>query len=127
MNVLVVLDMSPEDGDGGVDLAPLDWVLERARRASDRVTVLLVGAVTGARVDALEGRATERLEAWEGIAHVRRLPGEPPREILRVLGHEPWDELVLSGGTRTPAGKIRPGGLAEYLLLNAPVTLTLVR
>ncbi|MDP2479691.1 MAG: universal stress protein [Candidatus Palauibacterales bacterium] len=127
MNVLVVLELDPDTGADDDALAPLDWVLQRARRASDRIAVLLVGAAPGAPAEALEERATRRLGSWPGIAHVRRLPGEPPREILRVLGHEPWDELVVSGGTRTPAGKIRPGSLAEYLLLNAPVTLTLVR
>jgi nucleotide-binding universal stress UspA family protein len=127
MNVLVVLEPDPDAGAADDALAPLDWVLQRARRASDRITVLLVGLTTGAPAEALEERSTGRLGSWQGIGHVRRLPGEPRREILRVLGHEPWDELVVSGGTRTPAGKLRPGGLAEYLLLNAPVTLTLVR
>jgi nucleotide-binding universal stress UspA family protein len=127
MNVLVVLEASTEPGDEGRDLAPLDWVLERARRPTDRVTVLLAGNAAAPSTEALEDRVDRLLQAWEGTSHVRRIPGEPSREILRVLGHEPWDELVVSGGTRTPAGKIRPGGLAEHLLLNAPVTLTLVR
>lgn len=125
MNVLVVLEAHPDADEPRLE--PLRWALERARRASDRITVLVVGATVGPAAGALEEEANHLLLAWEGVSRLERLPGEAAREVLRVLGRDAWNELVLSGGTRTPAGKIRPGGLAEHLLLNAPVTLTLVR
>jgi hypothetical protein len=126
MNVLVVLEPDP-DSVSEQSLAPLDWAMERARRATDRVVVVLVGHVFGPATDALELRAQARLRSWEGLSHLRRAQGQPDRAVLRVLGHEPFDELVLEGGRRTPAGKIQPGTLVERLLLDAPITITLVR
>ncbi len=124
MNVLVVIEIEAEADE--VALAPLEWVLERRGR-TDRLTVALAGPTMGRPAQDLARRIERRLAEWGGISSLRKAPGDPAREILRLLGHEPFDELIAAGGSRTPAGKIRPGPLAERLLLNAPVTLTFVR
>jgi len=125
MNLLVVL----EPGEASVEevLAPLRWTLDRRGEAGLGLTVAVVGPTGGPEAHAAEDGARELLRAAGRPEAVRRLAGDPEREVLRLLGREGFDELALSGGTRTPAGKIRPGRLAERLLLNAPVTLTLVR
>lgn len=125
MNLLVVL----EPGETSVDdvLAPLGWSLDRCAEGRVDLTVVLVGHTDGPEARSTEEEVRALLRAAGRPEVVLRLPGHPEREILRLLGRESFDEVALSGGARTPAGKIRPGRLAERLLLNAPVTLTLVR
>jgi nucleotide-binding universal stress UspA family protein len=40
--------------------------------------------------------------------------------------HE-FDKIVLGGGETSPMGKIQIGGIAEFVLLNSHVTVSLVR
>ncbi len=38
-----------------------------------------------------------------------------------------YDQLVIGGGTLSPMGKIQLGPITEFVLLNAPTTVKLVR
>jgi len=125
MRLLVVL----EPGEASVEdaLAPLHWSLERRAGGGVELTVVLVGHTDGPEAGSAEATARKLLRGAGRPEEVTRLPGSPDREVLRFLGRETFDEVVVSGGARTPAGKIRPSRLAERLLVNAPVTITLVR
>jgi len=125
MRLLVVL----EPGEASVEdaLAPLHWSLERCAEGRVELTVILVGHTDGPEAGSAESTARTLLRGAGRPEDVTRLPGPPDKEVLRLLGRETFDEVAVSGGARTPAGKIRPSRLAERLLINAPVTLTLVR
>lgn len=125
MKILVVL----EPGEPSVEdpASPLRWALARCGDSDVEIRVVLVGHIDGPESRSMEADARQRLRAANQDVEVLHLGGQPEREILRFLGRETFDAMVLAGGTRTPAGKIRPGRLAEQLVLDAPVTLTLVR
>jgi len=60
-------------------------------------------------------------------ADVRRLTGHPGSELTELAEREGFDRIVLSGGRRSPLGKIDLGDVAEFVLLNADVSVTLIR
>lgn len=117
-------------GIGGSDDAfrALDRTIERAARTGDAVTVAVV---ENPAVDADPVAVVERVRARladAGLdAPVRRLDGDPGPALVTLAEAEGFDELVLGGGQASPLGKIDVGRIAEYVVLNAPVTVTLVR
>ena len=60
-------------------------------------------------------------------AEVRDLTGDPGSQLLDVAESEEFDQIVLGGGQRSPMGKIKLGHIAEFVLLNSPVSVKLVR
>jgi nucleotide-binding universal stress UspA family protein len=106
----------------------LDRTVARAREAGDDLTVAVV---ENPESDRSPGEVRERVESvlsGEGVdAAVRELSGDPGAELVRVADDEGFDGVVLGGGERSPMGKIRLGHIAEFVLLNANVSVTLVR
>ena len=117
-------------GIGGSDDAfrALDRAVERAREAGDSLTVAVLDnpAVDSDR-GAVADRVRERLGEAGLEADVRELEGEPGPALVTLAETEGFDEIVLGGGEASPLGKIDVGRIAEYVVLNATVTVTLVR
>jgi len=117
-------------GIGGSEdsLDALDRTVRRAREAGDDVTVAVVENPESDR-DPEEVMAAVRqtLEDGDLNADVRRVSGDPGSSIVDIAEREDFDEIVLGGGTQSPMGKIRLGHIAEFVLLNSHVTVTLVR
>lgn len=117
-------------GIGGSEdsLDALDRTVRRAREAGDDVTVAVVENPESDR-DPEEVMAAVRqtLEDGDLNADVRRVTGDPGSSIVDIAEREDFDEIVLGGGTQSPMGKIRLGHIAEFVLLNSHVTVTLVR
>lgn len=115
----------------GVDDRPNSWraldrALERGAAAGDEVTVAVMA--TGVAADDAEARVRERLAATDVPASVRRVEGENAgSELVQIAESEGFDGIVLGGGTRSPMGKIRLGDAREFVVINADVTVTLVR
>ena len=117
-------------GLGGSDDAfrALERTLERVQAAGDDLTVAVVDnpAVEAAPTDLLE--RVEAAVASAGVdATVTRLEGDPGPALCALAETEGFDELVLGGGQQSPMGKITVGDIAEFVVLNAGVTVTLVR
>ncbi|USZ69503.1 universal stress protein [Halorussus salilacus] len=122
MNVLL--------GIGGSDdsLHALEKTVDRAKAAGDDLTVAVLENPESDRdPDDVEDRVRETLDDAGFSAEVRRLPGDPGSELVDLAEREGFDQLVLGGGQRSPMGKIKLGHIAEFVLLNSPVTVTLVR
>ena len=114
-------------------------VVERTREAGDDLTVAIVeNPASEATPDEIETRVQEAVaeaglalsESDEGDPDgvtLRRVTGEPGPRLVEIAEREEFDQLVLGGGIRSPLGKITLGQVAEYVLLNARVTVTLVR
>jgi nucleotide-binding universal stress UspA family protein len=119
-------------GIGGTDDAyrALDRVVERTRETGDDLTVaVLDNPESDPDPAAVERRARSTLAA-AGLAEatdVRRLEADPAPALVALAEQEGFDRLVLGGGQRSPMGKIALGGIAEYVLLNARTSVTLVR
>jgi nucleotide-binding universal stress UspA family protein len=119
-------------GIGGTEdsFRALDRVVERTGETGDDLTVaVLDNPASDPPPDAVERRARAVLEdAGLGDAvDVRRLEGDPAPSLVQLAESEGVDRLVLGGGQRSPMGKITLGDVAEYVLLNARTTVTLVR
>jgi nucleotide-binding universal stress UspA family protein len=117
-------------GVGGSDdsLRALERAVERAREAGDELTVaVLDNPESAAAVDDVEERVRETLAAADIDAAVRRLEGDPGSRLVDVAEREGFDRIVLGGGETSPLGKIQLGSIAEFVVLNASVSVTLVR
>ncbi|GAD51974.1 universal stress protein family [Halarchaeum acidiphilum MH1-52-1] len=117
-------------GIGGSDdsLDALDRTVERAVEAGDELTVAVLDNPESERsADEVIDHATAVLEDAGLDADVRHITGDPGSELVQLAEREDFDQVALGGGERSPMGKIRLGHIAEFVLLNAPVTVTLVR
>ena len=117
-------------GIGGSDdsFRALDQTVERAAVANDDLTVAVVDNPDSS-VDPEE--ILERAEAAvdeAGIdAEVRRVEGDPGSRLVEIAEAEAFESIVLGGGHTSPMGKITIGSIAEFVLLNAKTSVTLVR
>lgn len=117
-------------GIGGTDdsLAALDQTVERAVAAGDDLTVAVLENPDSPRtpeeiVEHVEGRLAEaNLDAA-----IRRVAGDPGSRLVELAESEDFDGIVLGGGERSPMGKINLGSIAEFVILNATTSVTLVR
>ncbi|TSD13759.1 universal stress protein [Haloglomus irregulare] len=117
-------------GVGGSEdsLRALDRAIERARGAGDDLTVAVVdNPESPVDVDDVESEVRERLAATGFDAEVRRLEGDPGSRLVQLSEQEAFDRIVLGGGETSPLGKVRLGSIAEFVILNASVSVTLIR
>jgi nucleotide-binding universal stress UspA family protein len=122
MKLLLGIGGSPD----GIDA--LERTLERVAETGDDLTVALLDTVsTDYDLDELEQKARERIDASDVAAETRRVPGHPGSKLTEIAQREGFDRIVLGGGQRSPMGKINLGEVAEFVLLNADISVTLVR
>ncbi|MUW14365.1 universal stress protein [Halorubrum sp. CBA1125] len=117
-------------GIGGSDdsFRALDRTVERAAVADDDLTVAVVeNPDSSVSVDEVVRRAEEAIEEAGIGAEVRRVEGDPGSGLVEIAERESFDEIVLGGGHTSPMGKITIGSIAEFVLLNAKTSVTLVR
>jgi nucleotide-binding universal stress UspA family protein len=117
-------------GIGGTDdsLAALEQTVDRAVEAGDDLTIGVVDnpAAELSRED-VESRVRTVVDEAGLDAEVRHLDGDPGSALVRLSEEEGFDKIAIGGGQRSPMGKIKIGGIAEFVLLNAHVTVSLVR
>ncbi|MFC4990236.1 MULTISPECIES: universal stress protein [Saliphagus] len=122
MNVLLGIAGSDE----GIEA--LEKTVERTLEAGDDLTVAVVDKPEAERSqEATVERAEVVLAEADLEATVRTLEGDPGSSLVDFAEHGGFDRLVIGGGTESPMGKIRLGPIAEFVLLNATTTVTLVR
>lgn len=117
-------------GIGGTDdsLAALDRTVERAVAAGDALTVAVVENPNSPRSpEEIVEHVEDRLAEADLDAAIRRLEGDPGSRLVAVAESEGFDGIVLGGGQRSPMGKINLGSIAEFVILNATTSVTLVR
>lgn len=117
-------------GIGGSEdsLDALDRTVRRVRQAGDDLTVAVVENPESDREpDEVVAEVRRVLDDSAITADIRRVSGDPGSSIVEIAESEGFDEIVLGGGSQSPMGKIRLGHIAEFVLLNSHVTVTLVR
>ena len=117
-------------GIGGSDdaLRALDATVARAVEAGDELTVAIVDNPASDRSPAeIDGLVRERLTETGLDATVRRVEGDPGSRLVEIAENEGFDRIALGGGQTSPMGKLQVGSIAEFVLLNSHVTVTLVR
>lgn len=109
-------------------LTALDETVERARDAGDELTVAVVDDPDAEPTPSeLIDRARARIERAGIDATVRRVEGDAGGRLVEIADREGFDQIVLGGGQTSPMGKVSLGSIAEFVLLNATVSVKLVR
>lgn len=117
-------------GVGGApdSLVALSTIVERAAAVGDELTVaILSNPETDVATAELEERVRAELEKTGVGASIRQLSGDPGSRLVAVAEEEGFDVVALGGGEQTPMGKISVGSIAEFVVLNARVSVLLVR
>jgi nucleotide-binding universal stress UspA family protein len=117
-------------GVGGSEdsLRALDATIARAVGAGDDLVVAVVdNPEASLSADELLGRARDRVATTDLDAEIRRITGDPGSRLVDIAESEGFDQIVLGGGQSSPMGKIQVGSIAEFVVLNARVTVKLVR
>ena len=106
----------------------LGKAIRRAKEAGDDLTIAVVENPDSEPNPAdVRDRIDEALADAGVEADVRTLSGHPGSELLELAERESFDRIVLGGGETSPLGKVQLGSIAEFVLLNARTTVTLVR
>ena len=106
----------------------LEETVERAVETGDALTVAIVeNPESETDVEEIRDRVEAALSAESFDAEVRTLSGHPGSQLLELAEREGCDRIVLGGGETSPLGKVELGSIAEFVLLNAKTTVTLVR
>ncbi|OAQ52225.1 hypothetical protein HTG_11430 [Natrinema mahii] len=123
MNVLLGLGGSDES------VKTLQRTIERTTDVGDDLTVVIVDKPESKRSqDEMYQQAREALdEAGLEDRPVEKLEGDPGSALVDYAEQGEYDQLVIGGGTLSPMGKIQLGPITEFVLLNAPTTVKLVR
>jgi nucleotide-binding universal stress UspA family protein len=117
-------------GIGGSDDSwrALSQTAERAANAGDSLTVaILDNPDSEIGIEEIEKKIEQRLSEHDLDVDVRHIEGDPGAMLVEVADSEGYDQIVLGGGERSPMGKIRVGQVAEFVVLNAETSVTLVR
>lgn len=117
-------------GIGGSDdsARALRRTVDRAVAAGDDLTVAVIEGPAGELDrEGVERRACEVLDDAGLPADVRHLEGDAGSALVSLAESEDYDEIVVAGGETSPMGKIKINSVAEFVLLNAHVSVKLVR
>ncbi|WP_248515592.1 universal stress protein [Salinarchaeum laminariae] len=121
MHVLVGVEGSEESGRA------LEGVLERAADAGDELTVA-VFALGEQSLDDVESSVREQLADAAVSWSIERITADHPASALVELAESgPYEQLAIGGGQQSPMGKIELGSTTEFVLLNAQLSVRLVR
>ena len=122
MNVLVGLVGSDES------IKTLRRTIDRTREMGDDLTVAIVDKPEAKRSqEEMKMQAEELLTEANIDAEIVILEGDPGSSLVDYAEQGEYDQLVIGGGTLSPMGKIQLGPITEFVLLNAPTTVKLVR
>jgi nucleotide-binding universal stress UspA family protein len=117
-------------GVGGSDdsIRAAEQTVARAAVAGDELTVAVVENPSSDRSREEVTETVRELLDAEGVdAEIRHLDGDPGSRLVETAESEGFDQIVLGGGETSPMGKINIGSIAEFVLLNSHVTVSLVR
>jgi nucleotide-binding universal stress UspA family protein len=118
MNVVVGIDGSDDA------FAVFERMVTRARETGDDLTVALVESALD-DATAVARRVRETLAEAGLDAAVQHVDGDG--ELVALADGEAFDRLVVSGGERTPTGKLSFSPTTEFVLMNADTSVTLAR
>ncbi|MCT9095220.1 universal stress protein [Haloarchaeobius sp. HME9146] len=122
MRVLLGIEGSDES------MRTLRKTIERTKEAGDELTIVVVEKDEAKREQSEMAEQARELVEKSGIdAEVRVVSGHPGSTLVDIAEREDFDQLAIGGGTQSPMGKIRLGPITEFVLLNANITVRLVR
>lgn len=120
MKVLLGVDGTESSGRA------LHSAAERAAEAGDDLTVA-IAAKDDDEARELERRVRETLDGSDVDAEIRHIGADPSSRLVELADSEHFDRLVIGCGERSPMGKIEVKRDAQFVILNARTSVTLVR
>lgn len=117
-------------GIGGSEdsLYALEVAIDRAKQAGDDLTIAIVENPESELTQSeIRDRVAEALSNAEFDAEVTTLSGHPGSQLTELAERGSFDRIALGGGEKSPLGKVQLGEIAEFVLLNAQTTVTLIR
>lgn len=121
-------DMHVVLGVGGAEDAflALRETVRRTATTGDALTVAILNDIAE-DPDRLEREVEDTLAPHDITAKIIHLDGEAGPRLTEFADAQEFDRIVLGGGKRSPMGKITLGEVAEFVILNADTSVTLVR
>lgn len=114
--------------DAGSDaLDALSRTVDRARSVGDDLTVAVLERPDGEASLAEAAEMVEDAVGTGGSVEIRQVEGHPGSRLVEIAEAEGFDRIVLGGADQSPMGKIRIDSIAEFVLLNSHVSVTLLR
>lgn len=104
----------------------LEETVRRTATTGDALTVAILDSLAE-DPSGLERRITETLAPHDIRADIVHLDGDAGPALTELADSGGFDRVVLGGGRRSPMGKIALGEVAEFVILNADTSITLVR
>ncbi|AUX08437.1 universal stress protein UspA [Halalkaliarchaeum desulfuricum] len=116
-------------GTGDDSIHTLERIARRATAAGDEVSIVVGGPGPVTSIEELEERVRAELSGLDVDAEIRTLGADEDLGgyLVETAEREGFDRIVLEGGARSPMGKIQLSSTAEFVLLNATTSVTLVR
>lgn len=117
-------------GIGGTEdsFRALSETVDRTAAVGDRLTIAILDNPASDVVPGeIEDRVRRAIESAGLSAEVRHVTGDAGSRLTQIAETEGFDSIVLGGGEKSPMGKIRLGSIAEFVVLNATVSVTLIR
>ena len=117
-------------GIGGTPdaMQALERTVQRTTETGDRLTIAILENPDADRSAAeIEAAVANVLDEHDASAEVVQLAGEPGPALTDFAAEGAFDRIVLGGGHRSPMGKIAVGRVAEFVIMNADRTVTLIR
>lgn len=110
-------------------MVALRETLVRTETTGDSLTIAILENPATDRTPAEIERTVEEAIASHDVdpTEIVRLDGDPGPAIVEFAESGEYDRIVLGGGKRSPMGKIALGQVAEFVLLNADTSVTLIR
>ncbi len=115
-------------GGGDESRRALTETVDRAVEAGDELTIAIFE--TDERDEGreeIERDVRAELDEAGLDATIRHIEEAPESELLRIAEEEGFDQIVIGGGRASPMGKIKLGPITEFVLVNAQVTVKLIR
>ncbi len=113
---------------GDESVTALKRTIERTAETGDDLTVAIIEKPEADRSQDEMYRQTEQLLSGAEIdATIERLEGDPGSALVEYAEEGSFDQLSIGGGTLSPMGKIQLGPITEFVLLNSPITVKLIR
>lgn len=117
-------------GVGGSEdsIRAVEQTVSRAAAAGDELTIAVVeNDDADPTREEVQARVEEILADAGVDAEIRHLEGDPGSRLVDTAEEEGFEQIVIGGGQTSPMGKINLGSIAEFVLLNSHVTVSLVR
>ena len=119
MRVLVGI----EDTEHGI--TALETTVERAEQTGDELTVAVYA--TDGSLDETVSAVRDRIETLGADCAVERIESNPGSRLVELAERDGYDQIVLSGGQRSPLGKIKFDDVHEFVLRNSQTTVKFIR